>query len=248
MPELVPGAPAAVGAALERLKDELTAAAGGNLAGLVLYGGLARGRYRPGQSDINVVVLLHDASAAALEAISPALRKAWRAVGVDPLLLTPAEVAGAADAFPTKFLDIKHHHIVLAGTDPFAGLEVSRERVRLTVEQQLRNLLLRLRNRYIALSGDRTMLTQVLARLARPLALILQALLQLAGKDVPDRSAAIFEAAAATFGIEREPLAGLAELRQNPRPTGDMAVLYHGVLAAVARAADAADHMKEPPR
>ena len=44
MPDLIPGAPAAVAAALDRLKDELTAAAGSNLAGLILYGGLARTR------------------------------------------------------------------------------------------------------------------------------------------------------------------------------------------------------------
>jgi predicted nucleotidyltransferase len=246
MPDLIPGAPATVAAALDRLKDELTAAAKGNLAGLILYGGLARGRYRPGKSDINVIVLLHDATAAALAAIAPALRTARRAAGVDPLLLTPAEVARVADAFPTKFLDIKHHHIVLAGTDPFAELEVSRERIRLRVEQELCNLLLRLRHGYIALGSDAAMLTQALARVARPLALGLQALLQLAGKEVPDRSADIFEAAVAAFGLEREPLARLAELRQNPRPTGDVAALYQGVLAAVARAADTADQMKEP--
>jgi hypothetical protein len=247
MPELVPGAPAAITAALDRLKDELTAAAGGNLAGLILYGGLARGRYRPGKSDINVVVILHDASAAALAAVAPALRTARRAAGVDPLLLTPAEVARAADAFPTKFLDIQHHHVLLAGTDPFAGLEVSSEHIRLRVAQELRNLLLRLRHRYIAIGNDEAMLTQALARVARPLALGLQALLQLAGKEVPDRSAAIFDAAVAAFGLEREPLARLAELRQNSRPTGGVAALFHGVLAAVARAADAADQMKEPP-
>ena len=245
MPDLIPGAPAAVAAALDRLKDELTAAAGRNLAGLILYGGLARGRFRPGKSDINVIVLLHDASAGALAAIAPALTTARRAAGVDPLLLTPAEVARAADAFPTKFLDIKHHHIVLAGTDPFAGLEVSRERVRMRVEQELRNLLLRLRHGYIAVGSDAAMLTQTMARVARPLALGLQALLQLAGKEVPDRSADIFEAAVAAFGLEREPLTRLAGLRQNSRPTGDVADLYQGVLAAVGRAADTAVEMKE---
>jgi predicted nucleotidyltransferase len=246
MPNSIPGAPGAVAAALDRLKDELTAAAQGNLAGLILYGGLARGRYRPGKSDINLIVLLHDASAAALAAIAPALRTARRAAGVDPLLLTPAEVARVADAFPTKFLDIKNHHIVLAGTDPFAELEVSRERIRLRVEQELRNLLLRLRHSYVAVGGGAAMLTRALARVARPLALGLQALLQLAGKEAPDRSADIFEAAVAAFGLEPEPLARLAELRQDTRPTGDVAALYQGVLAAVARAADSADEMKEP--
>lgn len=246
MPESVPGAPPAVSAALDRLQDELTTAAGRNLAGLILYGGLARGRYRPGKSDVNVIVLLHDASAAALAAIAPALRTARRAAGVDPLLLTPAEIAHVADAFPTKFLDIKRHHVVLAGTDPFSELEVSRELVRRRVAQELRNLLLRARNRCTALGGDRALLTQALARVARPFALALQSLLELAGREAPDRTAAIFEAAAGAFGLERAPLARLAELRQDPQPAGDVAALYQGVLVALARAADTADRMKEP--
>lgn len=250
MPEQLPGAPAAIAAALDRLKDELARAAGANLAGLIVYGGLARGRYRPGKSDVNVVVLLHEASAAALATVAPALRAAWRAAGVDPLVLTPAEVAGAADAFPTKFLDIKNHHIVLAGADPFARLEATREQVRDRAEQELRNLLLRLRHRYITVGGDAVMLTRAMARAARPFALELEALLQLAGKDVPseDRTAAIFDSAAAAFGFERQSLARLAELRQNPQPIGDVTALYRGVLEAVARATAVAEQMKESPR
>ena len=250
MQEQLRGAPAAITAALDRLQDELTHAAGPNLAGLVLYGGLARGRYRPGKSDINVVVLLHDASASALAAVAPALRAASRAAGIDPILLTPAEVARAADAFPTKFLDIKNHHIVLAGADPFTALNVTREQVRLRVAQELQNLLLRLRHHYVAVGSDAGMLTRTLARTARPFALQLAALLQLAGKDVPgeDRCAVVFDAAAAAFGLKLEPLAGLAELRLNPQPTGDLTVLYRGVLEAVARAVDIADGMKGSPR
>lgn len=157
------GAPAAVTAALDRLKDELTQAAGQNFAGLILYGGLARGRYRPGKSDINVVVLLNDASAAALAAIAPALRTASRAVGIDPMLLTPAEVSRAAEAFPTKFLDIKNHHITLAGSDPFTTLHVTREQVRLRVAQELLNLQLRLRHNYAGGGSDARLLTRTLA-------------------------------------------------------------------------------------
>ena len=242
MPDQLPGIPAAVSTALDRLKEELGRTAGPNFAGLVLYGGLARGRYRPGKSDVNVIVLLHDASAPALAVAAPALRTAWRAAGVDPLLLTPAEVPRAAHAFPTKFLDIKNHHIVLAGADPLASLEVTPEQIRQRVAQGLHNLLLRLRRRYVAVLNDAGMLTRTLAGAARPFALELEALLYLAGKEVPaeDRSALVFEAAAAAFGLEREPLAQLAALRQNPRTSGDLTALFRSVLEAIARAADIA--------
>src|SRR5438034_7525599 len=112
MTESIAGAPPAIVAALTQLKDELMRTAGKNLAGLIVYGGLARGRYRPGKSDVNVVVVLRDAGAAALAAIAPALRVGRRSANIVPLILTAGEVQPAALVFPTKFLDIKDHHIV----------------------------------------------------------------------------------------------------------------------------------------
>ena len=61
---LIPGslegldAPDEIRARISELCEELAQAAGANLRGLILYGGLARGRYRPGKSDINLVVLI----------------------------------------------------------------------------------------------------------------------------------------------------------------------------------------------
>ncbi|MCI0638526.1 MAG: hypothetical protein L0Y72_02040 [Gemmataceae bacterium] len=209
------GATPEIAAALAHFQEDLIAAAGKNLAGLILYGGLARGRYRPGKSDINVVVLLHDVSAAALEVISPILRAARRAANVSPMILSPNEVQPAAVVFPTKFLDMKDHHVVLHGEDPFTALEVPREQIRLRIVQELRNLTLRLRRRLIDVLDDPELLAAALAETARPLAIELTALLRLVDKPVleDDRSAVVFEAAASAFGADREALAQLAQLR-----------------------------------
>jgi predicted nucleotidyltransferase len=244
MPTVLSGVPETISAALDRMKEELAAAAGANLAGVVLFGSAARGRFREGASDVNVVVLLQSAAEPDLARIAPALRSARRAAGVVPMLMTPGDVARAAEAFPTKFLDIQRHHVVLAGADPFATLDIPRESLRLRVEQELTNLLLRLRNRYVTFEGDAMMTAQSLARAARPLAVCLQAMLRLASKDSPDRTDAIFEAAAAAFALDREPLSRMAELRQKPAPIAGMNEVYRGVLGAVARAVDLAAQMK----
>lgn len=239
--------PAPIASGLTKLRDDLQKAAGANLQGLILYGGLARKRYHPGRSDANIVVLLRDVSPAALLSIAPALRTAARAVAADPLILAPAEVERTAAAFPTKFIDIKSHHVVLCGEDPFVSLEVPREHIRLRIEQELRNLGLRLRRRFVAISNSPPELAAALATVARPLALELSALLQFAGKVVPDqdRTAAILALAAETFQLDREALAQLAALREQPRPAGDMVDLFGRVLQTVARAADVAGQMKE---
>jgi hypothetical protein len=247
MSDPLPDMPAPVAAALARLKEELTRAAGNNLAGLILYGGLARGRYRPGKSDVNLLVLLHDVSAPALAAVASALRAAQRAVGVEPMLLTPAEVRPAAVIFPTKFLDIKDYHVVLHGEDPFAGLEIPREQVRLRIVQQLRNLTLRLRRRYLTVHGDPDLEAATLANLARPLAIELAALLRLASRPVPreDRTAGIFQAAAVAFGLDATALARLDGIRHGERSREDAGPLFAQVLADLTRVTDKADSLTE---
>ena len=239
-------APQAIAAAIDRLKEELAGAAGKNLAALILYGGLARGRYRPGKSDVNVVVLLHEASAQALAAVAPALRAARRSAGVEPMLLTPAELPAAAAAFPTKFLDIQAYHIVLLGESPFAALDVPRAAIRMRVAQQLRNLSLRLRRRYLAVVSDPDAQATALAQVARPLALEAAALLRLAGKPLPaeDRTAAILSATATAFDLDRDALARLADLRQQERTSADISVLFAKILAIVTRLADTAAELK----
>jgi hypothetical protein len=250
MPEVPSQAPSAVSAALDRLREDLKRTAAANFAGLILYGGLSRGRYRPGKSDVNVVVLLRDASAPVLATIAPALRTARRAADVVPMILTPAEVAPAAMAFPTKFLDIKDHHVVLDGEDPFAALDVPRAQVSWAIVQALRNLTLRLRGRFVAAVGDRDRQATILARIARPLAIELQALLRLAGRAIPgeDRTATIFRTAAEAFGADADALARLAARRQGEPVGDDPAALFDRVLAGLAHLAGRAEQLKEAPR
>jgi hypothetical protein len=247
MPKELPGIPTEVAAGLDRLKEELARAAGSNLQGLILYGGLARGRYHPGRSDVNLIVLLGELSTSSLAAVAPALRNARRSIGLDAMLMAKNEVAAIADAFPTKFLDIKNHHLVLLGADPFLDLAVTRERIRLRTAQELRNLQLRLRRRYVDIANDAAMLNRTLARAARSLALQLLTLLQLAGRPIPaeDRTEAIFDASVTAFGLHPEPLAGLAQLRRQPQLIGKLSGLYDGILNSIEEAIATADKLKE---
>src|SRR5688572_1702723 len=97
-----PNLPPEIALALDGLSAALRDAAGDNLLGLILYGGLARGRYHRGTSDINLVVVVRDASAQAIARIAEPLHAAWRARRVEPLIITPRELPRLAIAFPTK--------------------------------------------------------------------------------------------------------------------------------------------------
>src|SRR5262245_52382161 len=94
-------APPEVQARLKQLCDELGRAVGPKLAGVILYGGVARGRYRPGASDVNLLILVTDVSAETLAAVAGPLRAAWRAARVEPLVTTADEIRKVAAVFPT---------------------------------------------------------------------------------------------------------------------------------------------------
>jgi hypothetical protein len=239
-------APSEVRDAISKLADDLSRAAGSNLTGLILYGGLARGRYRTGKSDINMVVVLGDTSTESLAPIAPILRAAWRAVRVEPFIVKVTEVPRLAEVFPTKVLDIQTHRIVLTGEDPFAGIVVSREQIRLRVEQGLCNLGLRLRRRYISIFDDPRSLASALADAVVPLKVELAALLQLTGKDEPSEStsAAVLESAAEAFALDREALTQMAALRRAASLPDDLAGLYDRVLGAISRAAEIVSRME----
>ena len=228
-------APPEIRAAIERFRDELLSVAGSNLSGLVLYGGLARGRFRPGKSDINIALILNETSVESLAVIAPALRRAWRAVRVEPFIVKVSEVARLAEMFPTKLLDIKSHNILLAGENPFDSIEVSPRQVRLRIEQSLTNLSLRLRRRYVSAFDDPRTLATTLSDIAVPLKVELSALLQLAGKaEMSDSTtAAVFKDAAAAFDLDAEALAELAALRREENLSDSLSTLYDRALQTI---------------
>lgn len=236
-------APPEVRDALERLTTELIEAAGENLLGIALFGGLARGSFHRGFSDINLAVLLGDASITRLAAIAPALQRGFRATRAEPLILTPRDLAQFADAFPTKLLDMREHHRMLHGQDFLDQVQVSPDHIRIRIKQGLSNLLLRLRRRYVAIVNDPAALTLALARAARPLAIDLDGLLRLAGRSRPadSHTASIFAEAASAFGLDSMALAQLALLRHDQTPPNEVAVLLEQVLAAIAKAVDTVD-------
>lgn len=238
---------------LARYVAQLEETLGDRLVSLVLYGGLARGRYRPGVSDVNIAVVLREVTGPALAAAAPILRAAWRDIRVEPLIMAASEVPGAARAFSTKMLDIQKHHIVLAGQDIFHGLRVDPEEVRFRTEQELRNLAMRLRRRFVALYGDAVSLQEVLFESAVALRANLLAMLDLAGEPPPadETSAHVFAAAAPRFGLDSEALRQLGELRaiqraggQAPAAPEDVTGLYARIMAVADAAADAAASLK----
>ena len=72
--------PGPVEQSLQGLVESLKKGAGDNLQSVIIYGSIARGHFRPGASDVNLVILLKDVSASELDKIDQPLRKARNSI------------------------------------------------------------------------------------------------------------------------------------------------------------------------
>jgi hypothetical protein len=209
---------------LESLVRQLRDAAGDNLLGVALYGGLAKGRYTPGISDINVLVVVADAGLPSLLPIAPVLTAALRDTHVVPFVVTPADLRAAAVLFPVKILDIQLWHRLLWGDIYLADIKVQPEPLRLRSLQELKNMELRMRLRVVERQGETDALWRGLVRNLPKLAVTLEVLLRARGVAVPADRPGVLRQAAQQLGVPLERVEPLAALRRTDRRPDEAAV------------------------
>jgi len=188
-------------ARLERLAAAVTAATGDNLVSLVLYGSAANG-IRGATSDVNLLLVLRDASAAALHPLGDALRDWLRSGERAPLVFSLDGWRRAADVFPIEIEDIRQRHRVLRGTDPVTGLATTRDDLRRELEREARGLLIQLRASYAAAASDGKALAAVVRDSLRTVLVLFRASLRLADGALPETREALVEAVARNAGLD----------------------------------------------
>jgi predicted nucleotidyltransferase len=203
---------------LERFATAVADAAGDNLVALVLYGSAAAGHHTP-RSDVNLLLVLRDASAVGLRALGPAFRDWVRSGERAPLVFSETGWRSAADVFPIEIEDIRHRHRILRGSDPVAGLRTTPEHLRHQLEREARGLLIQLRASYAASASDGRALAAVVTDSVGSVLALFRALLRLRGATVPDDPAALVTATAEVAGLGARALAWAVAQRTAPKPT-----------------------------
>jgi predicted nucleotidyltransferase len=225
---------------------DLAGAYGDALRGVVLYGSAARGEYRAGVSDLNLLVLLGDTHAATLRRGS-ALARAWAAENnPPPLVMSEAEFRDSVDTFPIELSDIRDAHVLLHGGDPFVGLEIRPEDLRLQLERELKGAYIRLRTHYLTQAGEAVKFEPVLLKSLSTFLVMFRTVLRLSGVEVARDPEAAVRATAGRVGFDPAPLleilaarAGRSKLDVRP----DSPVVT-GYLDAVARVVEYVDRFE----
>jgi hypothetical protein len=195
---------------LDAFTAAVAAALDTRLVTLLLYGSAAReqGAASGEPSAMNTLLIVDRVDTDMFGRLAAPVRDWVRAQHPPPLVLTDQEWRDSADAFPIEYEDIRAHHQVLAGRDPWRGITVQREHVRRQLEQELRGKLLHLRQAYVADWNRPKRLPDIVRGTRAGFLTMLRAVLRLAGRTAPADSAALVRDAAALIGFASD---GLAE-------------------------------------
>ncbi len=185
---------------------DLAATYGDALESVVLYGSAARGEYRPGVSDLNLLVLLRDTGPATLRRGSELARR-WVAEGnKPPLILSGEEFRDSADVFPIELSDIGDAHVVLHGEDPYHDITIDPEHLRHQCESELKGKHIQLRERYLLHAGAPGELEQLLLKSFPTFLVLFRTVLRLSGGDGSREPEAVVRQTARQVGFDPEPM------------------------------------------
>ncbi len=226
--------------------EKLLAALGDNLKSITVVGSSLTEDFKAGHSDINTVLVLGGQAVDSLNAVAALARPMSRKRLSPPLLMTSSYIERSRDVFGVEFLDFQLIHQTILGDDPFASLTFDKKDVRLQCERELKAMLIRLRQGYIAAAANRRLVRDILISAAKGLAPLLRAMLWLKDSERPSRMEPTFSKAADEFSFDADLLTTAAGWRHQKThlSTAEMERAFASVYSSVERLADVVDKLE----
>ena len=193
---------------VEQFGQQIGAALHDHLVALLLYGSAVReqGAGSREHPAMNTLLIVADVDGDLFARLAAPVRDWVHAKHPAPLVMTQQEWRDSVDAFPIEYEDIRAHHRVLAGRDPWQGIRVNREHVRRQLEHELMGKLMHLRQVYTAEWSNPKALAELARGTRAGFLTMLRAALRLAGRAAPASGEALVRDAAALIGFSTERL------------------------------------------
>lgn len=231
---------------LRLLAEHLQAALRDNLKSLSVVGSSLTQDFEPKISDINTVVLLDAYDIPALSAVARLAAPLRRYRVAPPLLMTEFYISRSGDVFGVEFLDFQLTHETILGEDPFAPMQFEKKDVRLQCERELKAMLVRLRQGYVAAAADQRMVRDLLLAAVKGLTPLLRAMLWIVDADRPKTMDSTLRKAAGEFDVELGSALAIHHWRhEKPRSTdAEIESSFIAILDAVERLTTVVDGLE----
>lgn len=221
---------------------EVSGVFGANLQAVILYGSAARGDFLPGRSNLNLLLLLEKPDLDALRRYAEGHRRWAREGIVAPLVVTDAELRSWPEIFPLEHVELRQHHFVLAGRDPFPPIEPAPGQLARECVQDMQGNLLRLRQRVMEGGATPEAIQLLLALSVTALLPALRAVARLKGGPVSDRDEDLLADLTSVVGVDCEAVAEAWRVKAGVSSPGKLELprLLERYLACVERLTEAA--------
>ena len=232
--------------ALNRFSASLQQLLKDNLVSISLYGSILRSDFISGRSDLNLLVITRKLTLEDLKTVCDECSTA-KSLGLSPFFMTREDLETSADVFPIKFMAMQERRRVVFGADVLADIRIQPTYVRLRCEQEIKNLLLRLRTSYLRQEGHD--LIAIMWALGTSLRETLRLALSLTPDGLLEREEVIVRAAA-RFGFNAEPVLLVLAFREREcdLTTEEAERLYGELMEAVTIMARAIDKLSPETR
>jgi|HubBroStandDraft_6_1064221.scaffolds.fasta_scaffold54331_3 hypothetical protein len=221
-------------AKLTDLVSRMKEFAGENLESMILYGSAARGDYKEGHSDLNVLCLLRSVAARELARVTPVVH--WWCKDQNepaPLFFTAEELRQSADVFSIELLDMQENRRVLYGPDLIDNIEVPMNLHRVQVEHDMRTLLLKLRQHFVLTGQKESELRAAEAKSSSSVLALLRHALIAFEEEPPATAQEVFARIAALTGADAEAFSAAFKLRDRHAHADDIVRTYEKYLNAL---------------
>ncbi|MBU1262421.1 hypothetical protein KJ640_05675 [bacterium] len=195
--------------------EEMLSIHGDKIISVALYGSALGKDFSKKTSDINIAVIFSEIGFSDLKKSQKLISKGIKKKIPSPLFLTKPYIESSADVFPIEFLEMKENHATIYGDDILSGIEVSPLNLGLECESQIKGKLIRIRQAYLEMGGNKKGIERLLKESLNSLIPVFKGLLRLKGIASPSSKEEILKETAKTFGCEGDVFVKIFQDRQN---------------------------------
>ena len=187
------------------------------LISVFLYGSCAGDECENEFSDINIMVVIDKLLAVDLKSASFALNDFVKTKNPLPLFMDKEEWFNSCDVYPIEYSDIKDRYKILHGEDLVKPLVLEKTNLRLQCEHETKNLLIKLRQNYLAKNNDLKAIETLLKTSSKSFFALFRAILRLTETEISFNHKEAINSLAEKVQIDKEIFLTLLDFRTNSK-------------------------------
>lgn len=190
---------------------------GQRLISVILYGSCAGDVCENEFSDINTMVIIDNLHALDLKNATSAVSEFMKTKNPLPLFMDKEEWFNSCDVYPIEYSDIKDRYKILYGEDIVKPLVLEKSNLRLQCEHEIKNLLIKLRQNYLAQSNDLKAIEKLLKTSSKSFFALFRAILRLTETTVSFDHVTTINSLSQKVKIDQDVFLKLLDFRTNPK-------------------------------